>query len=300
LVMASTFKKPSLPHRPNKQGTVERHLRRKPQLKEVQKLQKEDTTVPGGVNDIDLSLEESDNSEHSNSSLLSSDLSSSDISGSHDDAISSQQLVVSLEQPRLQIREKLAHTYRQPLEPGPFKTLDEPTKEDTEGIIKLSHLPYGFFENQLKKFFSQFGDIKRVNLVRSRKTGNSQGRAYVQFKDPIVAQIVADTMDGYIMFSHVLKCVVVPEEHYEVKFWQKVKRPRELPHKRHARKLLYPKTAEQEASRRQRLSNKDRKRRNLIELSGITYEPPKRKFIRAQEEIDHSTETENTTEEDAE
>jgi len=241
-----------------------------------------------------LSLEESDNSEHSTSSLLSSDLSSSDISGSHDDAISSQQLVVALEHPRRQIREKLAHTYRQPLEP---KTLDEPTKEETEGIIKLSHLPYGFFENQLRKFFSQFGDIKRLNLVRSRKTGNSQGRAYIQFNDPIVSQIVADTIDGYIMFSHVLKCIVVPEENYEKKFWEKVKRPRDPPHKRHARKLLYPKTSEQEASRRQRLSNKDRKRRNLIELTGLTYEPPIRKFI-TQEEIDSETAT--TTEEDAE
>jgi len=229
--------------------------------------------------------------------VLSSDLSSSDISGSHDDAISSQQLVVALEHPRRQIRDKLAHTYRKPLEPKP---LDELTKEDTEGIIKLSHLPYGFFENQLKRFFTQFGDIKRLNLVRSRKTGNSQGRAYIQFNDPIVAQIVADTIDGYIMFSHVLKCVVVGEENYEKKFWDKVKRPREPPHKRHARKLLYPKTSEQEASRRQRLSNKDRKRRNLIELTGVTYEPPKRKFM-SQEELDHSTDTQNTTtEEDAE
>lgn len=37
------------------------------------------------------------------------------------------------------------------------------------GAIYVGHIPHGFFEEQMKKFFSQFGQVTRVRLARSKK-----------------------------------------------------------------------------------------------------------------------------------
>ncbi len=37
------------------------------------------------------------------------------------------------------------------------------------GVIMVSHLPHGFFEDELKGFFSQFGKVLRVRVGRSPK-----------------------------------------------------------------------------------------------------------------------------------
>jgi len=83
---------------------------------------------------------------------------------------------------------------------------------DPRGVIYLGHLPYGFFENQMKRFFSQFGVVTRLRLARNKKSGNSKHFAFIEFLDPIVAKIVADTMNGYIMFSRVLVCKIIPQD----------------------------------------------------------------------------------------
>ena len=36
------------------------------------------------------------------------------------------------------------------------------------GLIRLSGLPYGFFERELYSYFSQFGVVTRLTLVRSK------------------------------------------------------------------------------------------------------------------------------------
>jgi hypothetical protein len=271
----STFKKPIQPHRPSyHQPPVDRHLRRKPQIKEVGEKEAANQQLPGSVEDVDpveYSFEESshDSSETSISGA-SSDLSSSDISGSVDD-ITGQKLIVALEGSKKAIKEKLASTIRKPIPVQPYgeqdtypfgdKPLYKPEKpeiplEDKEGIIYLSHLPYGFFEKQLKKFFKQFGDVRKVNLIRSSKTGNPKGYAYIQFKDPIVAKIVCDTMDGYVMFSRVLKCQIVPPENYSEKFWEKVTLPDVPPNLDHALNLLQPRTRSQEDKKKKKMNSK--------------------------------------------
>ncbi|PFH37000.1 RNA recognition motif-containing protein [Besnoitia besnoiti] len=78
------------------------------------------------------------------------------------------------------------------------------------GVIYLGHLPHGFFEPQLKKFFSQFGKVTRVELRRSKRTGNSKGFAFIEFELPEVATIVAEAMNNYMMFGRTLVCHVVP------------------------------------------------------------------------------------------
>lgn len=80
-------------------------------------------------------------------------------------------------------------------------------------LLKLySRVPRGFFEAQMKKYFSQFGKVNRLRLSRNKKTGASKHYAFVEFASSEVADIVARTMNNYLMFGHILKCHLVPAE----------------------------------------------------------------------------------------
>ena len=64
----------------------------------------------------------------------------------------------------------------------------------------------------MKKYFSQFGTVRRLRLSRNKKTGASKHYAFVEFANSEVADIVAKTMHNYLMFGHILQCRVVPQE----------------------------------------------------------------------------------------
>ena len=36
-------------------------------------------------------------------------------------------------------------------------------------VVKLGHIPYGFFEEELLKYFNQFGRVRKVRVARSKK-----------------------------------------------------------------------------------------------------------------------------------
>jgi nucleolar protein 15 len=46
----------------------------------------------------------------------------------------------------------------------------------------------------MRAFFTQFGDVDRLRLSRSKKTGGSKGYAFVEFKDATDTKIVAEAM----------------------------------------------------------------------------------------------------------
>ncbi|VDK21598.1 unnamed protein product [Anisakis simplex] len=50
---------------------------------------------------------------------------------------------------------------------GSSKALKDP--EGRSKVIKISHLPFGFFEEELFKYFKQFGYVRRVRVARSLK-----------------------------------------------------------------------------------------------------------------------------------
>lgn len=64
----------------------------------------------------------------------------------------------------------------------------------------------------MKKYFTQFGKVNKLRLSRNKKTGASKHYAFVEFASTEVADIVARTMDNYLMFGHILKCKLIPEE----------------------------------------------------------------------------------------
>ncbi|XP_076455900.1 MKI67 FHA domain-interacting nucleolar phosphoprotein-like isoform X2 [Babylonia areolata] len=95
-----------------------------------------------------------------------------------------------------------------------MKKINKAHKGDMSGrgVIYLGHIPAGFYEPQMKKFFSQFGRVTRLRLSRSKKTGRSKGYAFVEFLHKDVAKTVADTMNNYLMFMKLLKCEFLPAE----------------------------------------------------------------------------------------
>jgi RNA recognition motif-containing protein len=42
-------------------------------------------------------------------------------------------------------------------------------KDQGKGVVYLSHIPKGFYEEEMNSYFSQFGRVTRLNLVRSKK-----------------------------------------------------------------------------------------------------------------------------------
>ncbi|KAK0704944.1 hypothetical protein B0H67DRAFT_613465 [Lasiosphaeris hirsuta] len=79
------------------------------------------------------------------------------------------------------------------------------------GVMYLGSVPHGFYEHEMREYFSQFGDITRLRVVRNKKTGASKHRAFLEFADAEVADIAARTMDNYLLFGHILKAKLVPE-----------------------------------------------------------------------------------------
>ena len=79
-------------------------------------------------------------------------------------------------------------------------------------VLYVGHIPYGFFEKEMKDFFSQFGRVMKVRLARSDRTARCKGYGWVRFADATVAAIAQRTMDGYIMFKKKLVCQLVPPE----------------------------------------------------------------------------------------
>ncbi len=86
-------------------------------------------------------------------------------------------------------------------------------------VMYLGHIPHGFYEPEMRKFFAQFGAVKRIRLFRSRKTGNSKGYAFVEFGSADVAKTVTEAMDGYFLMERKLVAEVVPvERHHKMMF----------------------------------------------------------------------------------
>ncbi|XP_030371195.1 MKI67 FHA domain-interacting nucleolar phosphoprotein [Scaptodrosophila lebanonensis] len=100
------------------------------------------------------------------------------------------------------------------------KAKKRPVEKLKRGIVLVKHLPHGFFEDQLRKYFQQFGRVTRLRLARSRRTGGSKGFAFVEFEYPEVAKVAADTMDNYLMFQKVVKAAYIPPEEQKFNYFK--------------------------------------------------------------------------------
>ncbi|OQR82081.1 Drug/Metabolite Transporter (DMT) Superfamily [Thraustotheca clavata] len=149
---------------------------------------------------------------------------------------------------------------------------DAPAKESS--VIFIGRIPHGFYEKQMKGFFGQFGQIKRLRVSRNKKSGQSKHYAFIEFDDPEVASVVASTMDGYRLFDRVLSCSVVPVEKLHDRMFIGANRKfRPMPYKKIAiRQHNAPKSFEQQEAVNSRLIAKENKKRAKLANLGIEYD----------------------------
>lgn len=89
----------------------------------------------------------------------------------------------------------------------------------SSGTLYVGRIPHGFYEEEMRSYFSQFGEITRLRISRNRKSGASKHYGFIEFKTKGVADIVQDTMDNYLLFNHILKVKHVPAERIHEDFW---------------------------------------------------------------------------------
>jgi len=87
------------------------------------------------------------------------------------------------------------------------------------GVVYLGRIAHGFYEEEMKGYFSQFGEVTRVRLSRSKKTGRSKHYGFLEFASSAVAEIVCETMNNYLLCGHILVCKMVPKEEVHPELW---------------------------------------------------------------------------------
>jgi nucleolar protein 15 len=91
---------------------------------------------------------------------------------------------------------------------------------ESSGVLYIGRVPHGFHELQMRAYFSQFGTVTNLRLARNRRTGAPKHYAFIEFESATVADIVARTMDKYLLFGHILQVRVMPKAQVHVDMWK--------------------------------------------------------------------------------
>ncbi|KAJ3156141.1 MKI67 FHA domain-interacting nucleolar phosphoprotein [Geranomyces michiganensis] len=144
------------------------------------------------------------------------------------------------------------------------------------GVIYLSRIPHGFYEEEMQAYFSQFGEVTRLRLSRNKKTGASKHYAFIEFAAEEAAKIAAETMDNYLLSNHILKCKFVEAEKLHPDLWKGAnKKFKVLPYIKIERtKHNKPKTHEQHEKLVQKIQSAQQKKAEQLKALGIDYELP--------------------------
>jgi nucleolar protein 15 len=162
-----------------------------------------------------------------------------------------------------------------------FKKTIEKSKKTQEysskpGVVYLGRIPHGFYEEEMKQYFSQFGKVSRLRLSRNKKTGHSKHYAFIEFQSETVAEIAAETMNNYLLFGHLLVCKVIPQDQVHPSTFVGANRKFRVADrfKTLRKKHNKPKTKEQQAKTVHRLLSKEEKKREQLKELGIDYDFP--------------------------
>ncbi|RWA11553.1 hypothetical protein EKO27_g3534 [Xylaria grammica] len=166
------------------------------------------------------------------------------------------------------------------------------------GVLYIGRIPRGFYEHQMREYFTQFGQVNKIRVSRNKATGQSKHFAFIEFAELGVAEIVAKTMDNYLLAGHILKVKMVPKSQIHEKLWVGANRRfKKIPWNKMAGNRL--KKPRSESAWTEKISKEEAKRneraKKLLEL-GYEFEAPK---LKAVDDVDDSTAALEATEEDA-
>ncbi|KAI1340107.1 RNA-binding domain-containing protein [Xylariaceae sp. FL0016] len=158
--------------------------------------------------------------------------------------------------------------------PKVSKELAKASKSESSepGVVYVGRIPHGFYEHGMREYFSQFGDINKIRMSRNKATGRSKHFAFIEFADAAVAEIVAKTMDNYLLAGHILKVKVVPKSQIHENLWKGAnKRFKQIPwNKMAGNRLKKPLT---ESGWTDKIAKEEKKRNERAQkLAAIGYE----------------------------
>ncbi|KAJ2157497.1 nucleolar protein [Coemansia sp. RSA 552] len=157
-----------------------------------------------------------------------------------------------------------------------LRVLKQTKKARVPGVVYVGRVPHGFYEEEMMGYFKQFGQIKRLRLARNPYTGRSRHYGFIEFVHAEVAQIVADTMDNYLMFERLLKCHVVPREKVHPRMFanRSCRGDDGRTLRAQARVQNRSRTQQEVDQLNNRLVRSEKKRRARIAAAGIDYDFP--------------------------
>ncbi|KAI1388748.1 uncharacterized protein F4822DRAFT_403741 [Hypoxylon trugodes] len=155
------------------------------------------------------------------------------------------------------------------------------SEDDERGVVYVGRLPHGFYEHEMRSYFSQFGKIEKLRMSRNKKTGASKHFAFIEFAEAPVAEIVAKTMDNYLLFGRVLKVKIVPKSQVHEDLWKgSNKRFKKVPWNKMAGNQL--KKPLSESTWTQKITKEEKKRneraKKLADM-GYEFEAPQIKSV---------------------
>ena len=187
------------------------------------------------------------------------------------------------EEPKMEVEE----TKEEEIEEIP-ETLNDPKTriEKTQAVVDnlstpsnktaiyVGHLPWGFGDVEIKKYFQQFGEITRIIVPKSSKSGRSVGYAFIEFKEQETAEVAAKTMNNYLLFDKILTCNVVEDKSKYDRMFLKWKKKFKFNDKRKERLIKqqkHPKTKEEIKAKIQILLDREEKKKERFKELGIDY-----------------------------
>jgi nucleolar protein 15 len=136
-------------------------------------------------------------------------------------------------------------------------------------------LPRGFNENEIKEFFSQFGQVTKLRVARSKRTARTKGYCFLEFAEAKVAVIAQKAMHNYMMFGRQLDVQIVERPNYDTfkhgnRDWKFV--PTQLMFRN--KKNAESKTPEHMKARVEGLLQKEKEKRDRLKELMIDYSFP--------------------------
>ncbi|KAI1093772.1 hypothetical protein F5B19DRAFT_104071 [Rostrohypoxylon terebratum] len=149
------------------------------------------------------------------------------------------------------------------------------------GIVYIGRLPHGFYEHEMKSYFSQFGTIERLRMSRNKKTGASKHFAFIEFTEAPVAEVVAKTMDNYLLFGRILKVKIIPKSQVHEDLWKgSNRRFKKVPWNKMAGNNLKKPLSESTWTQKIAIEEKKRSERTKkLQEIGYEFEAPKIKSV---------------------
>ena len=149
------------------------------------------------------------------------------------------------------------------------------------GVVYVGRIPHGFYEHQMREYFSQFGPVTRLRLSRNRKTGAPKHYAFIEFESDEVAKIAAATMHNYLLFGHILKCKLLAKENVHEDLWKGAnKRFKAMPgNKIEGRKLALPASKTEWKARQQKEEKKRAEKLKRTKKLGYEFVAPALKSV---------------------